>query len=225
MTEAEWNTCADPRVMLDYLRDSDKLSERKARLFAVAVCRRIWPALTDARSRRAVEIAERFADGQATAAELDEASAAAGRAAGEVRWDHAREAAGGTTCRLMSVEVDEDAGQDMGLMRALDFAAREVSRGGEVRKAAAERQAQADLLRCAFNPFRPPPPIEPAWLAPAVVSVARRAYEGRDFAALPVLADALEEAGCTNAALLSHCRGPGPHARGCWALDLLLGKS
>jgi hypothetical protein len=50
-------------------------------------------------------------------------------------------------------------------------------------------------------------------------------YDERDFAALPVLADAVEEAGCTNSEMLSHCRGPGPHFRGCWVIDLLLGKS
>jgi hypothetical protein len=56
-----------------------------------------------------------------------------------------------------------------------------------------------------------------------VMAVARQVYEGRDFGALPVLADALEEAGCDESELLDHLRGPGPHVRGCWALDLALG--
>jgi hypothetical protein len=66
--------------------------------------------------------------------------------------------------------------------------------------------------------------LDPSWLTPAVASIARRAYEERDFEALPVLADALEDAGCTSEGLLAHCRAGGEHVRGCWAVDLLLGK-
>ena len=92
----------------------------------------------------------------------------------------------------------------------------------------AESGAQASLLRDIFgNPFRPVA-IDPAWLAldnGAIVKIAQRIYEERAFADLPILADALEEAGCTNAELLAHCRHPGPHVRGCWAVDLLLGKT
>jgi hypothetical protein len=90
---------------------------------------------------------------------------------------------------------------------------------------------QFELLRDLFgNPFRRVV-IAPAWRAPAVTALARGAYDGRrlpsgelDPARLAVLADALEDAGCTDASLLGHLRGPGPHVRGCWAVDLLLGK-
>lgn len=67
--------------------------------------------------------------------------------------------------------------------------------------------------------------LTPIWLTPAVLAIADRAYSERDFAALPILADALEDASCTNEVILSHLRGPGPHARGCHVLDLLLGRS
>src|SRR5262245_50067182 len=77
MTEAEWNTCTDPVAMLDFLRSRPQLSERKARLFAVAACRSVWCLLGDERSRKAVEVAERFADGRASREELNEAHAAA----------------------------------------------------------------------------------------------------------------------------------------------------
>jgi hypothetical protein len=90
---------------------------------------------------------------------------------------------------------------------------------------AAEGKAQADLLRDIFgNPFRPAA-LQPSWQTSEVVGLASTAYEERAFDRLPILADALEDAGCDNADILTHLRGPGRHVRGCWALDLLLGKS
>lgn len=73
------------------------------------------------------------------------------------------------------------------------------------------------------NPFRPIA-LDPAWLTTTVHSLAQTVYDERAFDRLPVLADALEDAGCANHELLSHCRGPGSHVRGCWVVDLLLGK-
>ncbi|HYT92794.1 MAG TPA: hypothetical protein VEL76_29020 [Gemmataceae bacterium] len=95
----------------------------------------------------------------------------------------------------------------------------------------AERPIQAALIRCVFgNPFRPVS-VDPAWLTPPVVHLAQAAYEQRtlpegslDTTLLTILADALEEAGCTNADILTHLRGPGPHVRGCWPIDLILRK-
>ena len=77
MTETEWAACREPDKMLDFLRTSGKLSERKARLFAVAVCRRIWPLLTDERSRRAIEVMEQAADNLASLEDLQVAARAA----------------------------------------------------------------------------------------------------------------------------------------------------
>jgi hypothetical protein len=92
-----------------------------------------------------------------------------------------------------------------------------------------ERKACYKLLRDLFcNPFRPLPPFDPNWLAwngGTIRKLAVSIYDNRRFEDMPVLADALEEAGCDNSEILSHCRGGGPHARGCWLLDLLLGKS
>jgi hypothetical protein len=88
----------------------------------------------------------------------------------------------------------------------------------------AEGAIQADLLRCVFgNPFRPVS-FDPAWRTEAVVGLARGMDDAHDFAALPVLADALEDAGCADAGLLAHARGPGPHARGCHVIDHVLGR-
>jgi len=88
----------------------------------------------------------------------------------------------------------------------------------------AEKQAVASLLReVVSNPFRTITP-DTTWLTSTVTHLANTIYTDRAFGRLPILADALEGAGCTNQEVLSHCRGPGPHARGCWALDLVLGK-
>jgi hypothetical protein len=67
-------------------------------------------------------------------------------------------------------------------------------------------------------------PLDPAWRTPAVLQLAQALYDDRAFDQLPILADALEEAGCTSRDVLDHCRGPGPHVRGCWVVDLVLGK-
>jgi hypothetical protein len=74
------------------------------------------------------------------------------------------------------------------------------------------------------NPFRPVS-ADQAWLTPDVVTLAGHVYHDRAFKSLPELADALEDAGCHDAAILTHCRGPGPHVRGCWVVDAILGKS
>ena len=84
---------------------------------------------------------------------------------------------------------------------------------------------QITFLRDIFgNPFRPVL-ADPAWLTPTAVALAAAIYEDRAFDRLPVLADALEEAGCTDADVLLHCRRPGEHVRGCWVVDMVLGKA
>jgi len=99
-----------------------------------------------------------------------------------------------------------------------------VRKGGDK---ASEWREQVKLLRDLLgNPFRPVV-IEQAWLRwreGTVVNLAQAIYDDRAFDRLPILADALEEAGCTNPDLVAHCRSPGPHVRGCWAVDAILGK-
>jgi hypothetical protein len=88
----------------------------------------------------------------------------------------------------------------------------------------AEEKVQAGLLRCIFgNPFRPVA-FPPAWRSETAVALATAIYADRAFDRLPILADALEESGCDHSDVLAHCRGPGPHARGCWVVDAVLGK-
>src|SRR5262249_8386081 len=108
---------------------------------------------------------------------------------------------------------------------ALTYAAPRPSAAAYDDALEAERAVQCQLLRCVFgNPFHPVH-IDAAWLAGTVVQLARAIYEERKWEEMGVLGDALEEAGCDNDDILSHCRGKGPHARGCWVVDALLGKS
>jgi hypothetical protein len=205
-----------------------RASPRKLRLFAVACCRQVWRLLTDPRSRAAVEVAERYADGEADererAAARTAALSAAGRGARQAAW------AAYWAASRNAAESVENACVAAGAASAWSAAGAAGEAGGDRASAwdaaaAADNRAQAALLRDLFDDLIRPPALERAWLTPPVVALAQGAYERRDAAALPVLADALEEAGCADAALLAHCRGPGPHVRGCWVVDRLLGRS
>jgi len=108
------------------------------------------------------------------------------------------------------------------------FAVQSASAGGWSRsreRCSEEESQQANILREVFgNPFRRVSLVAGS-LTQGILSVARAVYDNQDFGVMPNLADALEDAGCTDAELLGHLRGPGVHVRGCWALDLLLAKS
>jgi hypothetical protein len=87
-----------------------------------------------------------------------------------------------------------------------------------------QRREQVRLQRCVFgNPFRPAA-LNPSWLTFTVASLASQMYDTRNFSPMPILATALQEAGCEDEAVLNHCRGTGSHVRGCWVVDLILGK-
>jgi hypothetical protein len=216
MTEAEWNTSIDLQAMLESLRASGLASDRKLRLFACACCRRIWSLLYDDRSRRAVEVAERHADGLATWAELDTAEALAEEVAHEARQT-----------RIGSIPVAEAAEAVAFRNLVVEFASGSVllAVGNE---RTPENLQQCLLLRDIFGllPFRSPPldPSVLAWNDGCAVKLATAIYEERAFDRMPVLGDALEDAGLTDQEILEHCRGPGPHARGCWLVDLLTGR-
>ena len=220
MTEQEWLACTDPKAMLVFLHG--KTSERKLRLFAVACCRRVWHLAPHDDSRGAVEAAERFADGGGMAADLRHAHLPAVQVFYDLREGRQadREAA-----RAACSAAAESGWTAANLSGEWSLAA-EVAGGGHA------GPARADLLRDIFgNPFRPVA-ISPAWRTPQVVALAQAAYDQRELPAgtldparMAVLADALEEAGCTDADVLNHCRRPGVHVRGCWAVDLVLGKT
>jgi hypothetical protein len=203
MTEEEWLICTDPHGMLELLQTTGRANDRKLRLFAVACSRRIW-ALIDTLGRTAVEAAEKFADGLAGPEEL--------RAA--------RLACQGTGCQSAWYAAATNPA----------IAARNAARSAQagikdlIGSDAEELLAQADLLRDIFGPmpFRPLS-INPAWLTPSVIELAQAIYDSRAYDRMPVLADAMAKARCTDAELLAHCRGPGRHVKGCWVVDLICG--
>ena len=208
MTESEWLTCGDPGQMLPLLRG--KATDRKLRLFAAACGRYLWADLTDDRSRRAVVVAERFADGQATERELQDAASAAR----------------GSTQDSSSIGSAADAA-DVAAWTASSASGYAIAFHVMIAGTAdLESQHQAALLRDIFGPlpFRPCT-LDRAWLTSTVEAIAIAIYQDYAFDRLPILADALEDAGCTNAEILNHCRQNADHHRGCWALDLILGKT
>jgi hypothetical protein len=222
----------DPYPILESL--PGRVSRRKLRLFGCGCCRqRVWHLLTDVRSRRAVEVAERYAEGEADPATLRAAWLEAGRAC----------QARGTAGFRSTVKTNAAAAAALAAHR--NHSARAVAGrvfatvwygeglNNEARRGE-ERAAHLVLVRCVFGDTLQPVTIDPAWRSwndGTVPQLAQAIYENRtlpegtlDTTRLAVLADALEEAGCDDADLLAHCRGPGPHVRGCWVVDLLLGK-
>jgi hypothetical protein len=194
MTESEWLACTDPQTMLKYLQGM--ASARKLRLFAVACCRDVWNLLDDL-GRGAVEMAELFADGFTGTEEMRAARLACKAAGGRAVWYAA-------------------ASDPLIAARNTVLSIQSVVGGKAV--------VQANLLRDILgNPFRPSA-RHSAWLTPAVVDLASFIYDQRTFDRLPDLATLLEDAGCRDPGVLGHLRGPGPHTRGCWLLDFLLGK-
>jgi hypothetical protein len=217
MTDDQWASCTNPGSMLESLRN--RASDRKLRLFAVACCRRVWHLMTDPRHRNVVEAAERSADGLlgeefqeamqpvvALWAELPHAR--------EVQWDPCHYMTG-ATCHLST---------GGGARYAASYAARGLAclaGPEESREWLAARQseeaAQCALIRDLFGNPSFPFHFDPRWLS-------REVYRQARFESLSLLADVLERAGCRDQAVLEHCRGPGPHVRGCWVLDALLGR-
>jgi hypothetical protein len=262
MTEAEWLTSSDPDQMLgcvlgkntflaSWLRGLRQTGneprprladERRLRLYACACCRRIEDLMSDDRSRAAVEVAERDADGRADRTEVAAARQGAMRA---VEALSAR--AGRSNIPLAYQPPVDQADAEIAAARAavevtrapadaVRLVARAVlqvvveRRDAEWSRWAVEAAgpaARVALLREVFgNPFRDAA-VDPAWLRwndGTIPKIARGIYEERAFDRLPILHDALVDAGCDDEALLAHCREPAGHVRGCWVIDALLGR-
>ena len=213
MTEEEWQTAIDPQAMLSF--PGANQSERKLRLFAVACCGSLAESSRQGkrlamptRASEGIDLAERIAEGseENPLTELDHYYgfySVHHNSGDTLDWilhailDPSALGAAAETVRMMSDVVWDTDAPNFGSLALRDIVG---------------------------NPFRPVV-AEPAWLTEAAVGIARGVYDERAFERLPILADALQEAGCEDADVLSHCREPGTHVRGCWVVDLVLGKS
>jgi hypothetical protein len=251
MDEKRWLTCNDPVPMLEHVHG--QASNRKLRLFAVACCRRLWDLLPDKRTRKAIRVAEHYAEGLVSAVQLRSAQnavyfapcAAATRASqgtklqdgdAEAAQRYAALAVGAASSPLDPWGMRSRQGSPSGRLSfdLLDdlIAARVV---GNYRTSEQEEYlAVATILRDLIgNPFRSyaVPRDWLTWKGGIIVNLAQEISEDRslpdgalDNARLSILADALEEAGCTDLDILGHLRGSALHVRGCFPVDLILDR-
>ena len=203
-----------------------KASDRKLRLLGCACCRKAWSIYSQV-AQHAVEMAERFADGLATKSECRDAENALANAA---HVNGPRELVNNSAYRAAASvprKVAWDYASVVLTHPAYPFRGPKYERFCRERDAliAKESNEHLDLLRDIFgNPFRPVM-FDSNWRTTTAIQLAQHMYDSRDFSAMPILADALQDAGCDKADILDHCRRPGPHVRGCWVVDLVLGKA
>ncbi len=221
MTDQEWLSGDDPQQMLQFLGAIP--TDRKLRLFAVACCSRCADILADPRHSRLVTVVELLADNLTTT---------------DARRD-ARDCLFASNYALWAA-TQEDAFASA--LRGSQDIALHVSQGGydlvgssaslEEKLAAVDTEyqkesiAQVELLRDIFgNPFSPVA-FSPSWRTTDVMLLAQGIYDEKAFDRMPILADALHDAGCDSDDILNHCRDTtATHVRGCWVVDLVLGKS
>jgi hypothetical protein len=199
VTEAEWLACDDPTPMLSTVEGI--VSLRKLRLFMAGVCRCGWDCYGIPAIDRAIATADRFADGRESEDSVDYLR---------------REYEAGSFWGIPTESLLCPPTQEMTAVRGFIGALKDSVWTGKATLAALLREVVG-------TPFHLPV-FDPTWRAGTVVVIARQMYETREFSAMPILADALQDAGCDSAEILDHCRAPGPHVRGCWCVDLVLGK-
>jgi hypothetical protein len=208
-SQAEWLSCRDPYAMLNCVED--KFSDRKYRLFACGCLRLVEGEGTT--GEPFLGLAERVADGKVTAEESEQA-----RELGTHFWHQ----------NYAAWALVPTAWQGVVQIRSVtaDNLRRRLSKTERRKHRAHESPEQVLLFRCVFgNPFRPVT-FAPTWLTSTVVTLASQMYESREFGPMPILADALQDAGCDDEDVLGHCRETKTrHVRGCWVVDSILGKS
>ena len=227
MTESEWLVATDWRRMKPKIKVSKTVEPRKVRLFAVACCRRIAHLFEDARTDEVLELAEQFADGHVTRKRLDKAEGAALKAIREAVSQY------GPNALAWARDAPWRAARDTAVYEGAESCLRALAPNTKD-----ELRAQTALFREVFgNPYHRVR-CDPAWLTTDVVALARGIYDERAFDRMPILADALQDAGCDSDLILNHCRDtafllgeppagspkapPVTHVRGCWVVDLLL---
>jgi hypothetical protein len=221
MSTGNWLESNNPSSMLAALPTP---SARRLRLFAVGCVRHVLPLIRRERVRvlTCVEAAEQSAEGLIPAEVLAELHGAA-------RYQREDELiVASATCIPDELSAAREA------IRLAEYCMpaiwvranpgkRRDSRGART-AVEAEREAQVIMLRCIFGNAIQATDFLPTWRTDTVLTLAHQMYESREFSAMPILADALQDARCDNDDILEHCRGPGPHVRGCWVVDLILGK-
>jgi hypothetical protein len=249
MSDEPWQKLVNPEQLLVYLqKQGHDPAGRKLRLVAVACCRRVWDLLPEPQ-RSAVEVAERVAEGDAlTEDEWNELADRVEDGEGfEVRGPIAEAVTSAIYASFIDFRIHRVFGGCAGalawsgaLARRPHLAQRperlrDLARSPDVLEVGLQEelaasfrhhlQDQCPLVIDVFGHLLHEVAVLPAALTPPVVGLARAIYDERRFTDLPILADALEEAGVTDPSILGHCRSAGPHFRGCWVLDLLLGKA
>jgi hypothetical protein len=224
MNELDWPCGAGLATLAAFARP--RLDARKARLFAVACCRRLGPAALGEWGALALAVAERFAEGRGDEGQRRLAAALAWQTVG-TSWDDpvrravwAALAAGESVWEAAPAALDALTGGPAARRERFD---RLFGEPPSVHLPEEEEAAQAGLLRCLagalFHPLRAPPHWR-HWQRGTLPGLAEAIYAEEAFDRLPILGDAFEDAGCDDPWLLGHCRDGGPHARGCWALDV-----
>jgi hypothetical protein len=226
--EKEWRALPNTKAKLQHLRLRGKASDRQLRLFGVACCRRVWVLFRDEAARGAVEIAEQFADNLVSSHQRQEAEDALDHLFQGYRAQHGyfiERAFHQTVAAELAALYVVGTNPVFAANQALGIAS--ASAWSDANLVSSETTAEEGLLRDIFgDPWRCCM-VDPAWLSwneGYAVKLAQAIYDDRSFNRLPALANALEQAGCTDPVILEHCRDPGPHVRGCWILDLLLSK-
>lgn len=234
MAEAERQLDRDPRTLLRELQG--KVSARKLRLFSLACLRRFECFLAHPRlekTRAAIGVVERHIEGLASAEDLHPMRAAALEEIERNIREQALENWTGSDMGhiLLANDAERAAARHIDLTQ--DFAFDVVvdrlpesltdDEAWEMVTGPVRTQLCRWLQDVAGNPSHPVQ-FQPEWRTPDAVAIASEMYLRRDFGALPVLAEVLQEAGCEDPLPIRHCRKRGEHIRGCWVIDLVLSK-
>jgi hypothetical protein len=236
MTEAEWLACDDPQPLARYLFGC--ISPRKLRLWACACGREVLPCFANPLMGKVLDLFEGVAEGERS-------REAQQRPLSELQWaaedeqsvGFSRAVAGIAHSQWIEMVNGYEGHFALGLLHLASAKAYNVCPMAQAEGptdlpadptwlftySTAQKKQSALARDIVGNPFRSAA-INRSWLTSDVVSLARGIYVARAFDRLPILADALQDAGCEHEDVLSHCRGSDPHVRGCWVLDAVLGK-
>jgi len=212
MTEEEWLGAIEPYNLVTSAFLHKWTHPRAPRLLACAACRLAWNRFTDTRSQDAIEVAEQYADGKVTLKAL-----AAAHKAARTAYQEARPR---TTDRWLC-STAADTARPRNVISAMESVVMTISGSDQ----ATLNDVVLSMIHDVFHRrmFRPITFL-PEWRTSTVLALAQGIYDERAFDSMPILADALQDAGCSNEDILNHCRSETVHTRGCWVIDLLTGR-